>query len=147
VLFMAATNILMAAVEHGSMGGTAYAAHIGGMLAGWLYLRTPNAQSLDRLRRRIAPAPDYGDEPPRPVPKSSSRPRDRDVDEIVAQSKAAVARVRPAPQPSATTATITPVPATAFDAVLDKIAAQGMGALTSAEKLLLEEWSKKLRGH
>jgi len=146
VLFMAATNILMAAVEHGSMGGTAYAAHIGGMLAGWLYLRTPNAQSLDRLRRRIAPAPDYGDEPPRPVPKSSSRPRDRDVDEIVAQSKAAVARVRPAPQPSATTATITPVPATAFDAVLDKIAAEGMGALTSAEKLLLEEWSKKLRG-
>jgi hypothetical protein len=33
-----------------------------------------------------------------------------------------------------------------MDAVLDKIAAEGMNSLTTAERLLLEEWSKKLRG-
>ena len=146
VVFMALMNIFMAVIDSGSMGGTAYAAHIGGMVAGWIYLKTPNAQSLDRLRRRIAPAPDYGDDTPRPVPKNSSRPRDRDVDEIVAQSKAAVARVRPTAPVVASTATVTPLPATGLDAVLDKIAAEGIGALTTAEKLLLEEWSKKLRG-
>ncbi len=151
VVFMAAMNILMAVINQGSVGGTAYAAHLGGMFAALVYLYAPSAQSLDRFRRRIAPAPDYGDETPRPVPKNSSRPRDRDVDDIVAQSKAAVARVRPAPQPQpqpvATSATVTPVSAIALDAVLDKIAAQGMGALTGAEKLLLEEWSRKLRGN
>ncbi len=148
VTFMAAMNVLMAVLDGGGVGGTAYAAHIGGMVAGWIFLKTPNAGSLDRLRRRIAPAPDYGDETPRPVPKSSSRPRDRDVDEIVAQSKAAVARIRPVAPPAAvhTTTTVTPLPATALDDVLDKIAAQGMGALTTAEKHLLEEWSKRLRG-
>lgn len=144
VAFMALTNIIMAVIDHRSMGGTAYAAHIGGMVAGWIYLRTPSAQSLDRFRRRIASAPDYGDDSPRPVPKSSSRPRD--VDDIVAQSKAAVARLRPTAPAATTTATVTPVPATTLDAVLDKIAAQGMGALTTAEKQFLEEWSKKLRG-
>ena len=36
-------------------------------------------------------------------------------------------------------------PSTALDAVLDKIASDGMGSLTVAEKLLLDEWSKRLR--
>jgi Rhomboid family len=149
VLFMAIMNVAMAVVDNGSAGGTAYAAHIGGMVAGWIFLKTPNAGSLDRLRRRIAPAPDYGDETPRAIPKTgTARPRERDIDDIVAQSKAAVARVRPANNPpvATTTATVTPVPATALDAVLDKIAAEGLTALTSAEKALLEAWSKKLRG-
>jgi len=145
VVFMALMNIFMAVVDHGSVGGTAYAAHIGGMLAGWIFLRTPNAQSLDRFRRGIAPVPDYGDDTPRPVPKNSARPRERDVDDIVAQSKAAVARVRPVLPVATTTATATPPGSTALDAVLDKIAAEGMHALTTAEKLLLEEWSRKLR--
>jgi hypothetical protein len=34
---------------------------------------------------------------------------------------------------------------TALDAVLDKIAAEGMESLTPAERLLLDEWSKRLR--
>lgn len=143
VVFMAVVNIVMAVLNQGSIGGTAYAAHIGGMVAGWLYLRSPTAQSIDRLRKRIAPAPDYGDEPPRAVPRSSSRPREREVDDIVAQSKAAVARTRPVRE-AAPVATV-PTPATALDAVLDKIAAEGMASLTNAEKLLLEEWSRRLR--
>ncbi|MBA3917761.1 MAG: hypothetical protein C0516_04140 [Gemmatimonas sp.] len=150
VVFMALINITMAVVNAGSLGGTAYAAHIGGMIAGWVYLRAPSAGSLGRFRNRIAPAPDYGDEPPRAVPKSSARPREREVDDIVAQSKAAMARTRPpqtAPKPQSAPAAVVPEPATALDAVLDKIAAEGMDSLTLAERNLLDEWSRRLRGN
>jgi hypothetical protein len=152
VVFMALINITMTVIDSGSTGGTAYAAHIGGMLAGWIYLRAPNVGSLDRFRSRIAPAPDYGDEPPRAVPKSSRpRERERETDDIVAQSKAAMARVRPAPKPQPKEQPVVPTPAVvpaasaALDAVLDKIAATGMESLTAAERLLLDEWSKRLR--
>lgn len=151
VVFMALINITMTVIDSGSTGGTAYAAHFGGMLAGWIYLRAPNVGSLDRFRSRIAPAPDYGDEPPRAVPKTSRpRERERETDDIVAQSKAAMARVRPAskPQPkpqAAPTPAAVPAASTALDAVLDKIAASGMESLTVAERLLLDEWSKRLR--
>ena len=145
VVFMAMINIVMAIIDSGSMGGTAYAAHLGGMAAGWIYLRAPSTQSLDRFRRRIAPAPDYGDETPRPVPKSSARPRERDVDDIVAQSEAAVSRTRPIATPRAAPAAVAEQPSTALDAVLDKIAQEGMASLTVAERMLLDEWSRKLR--
>ena len=145
VIFMAAMNIVMALVSIGGVSTTAFAAHVGGMFAGWVYLRAPGSGSLDRFRRRIAPAPDYGDDTPRPVPKNSQRPP-RDIDDIVAQSKAAMQqRTRPS-TPAATTTVAPPdKPSTALDAVLDKIAAEGMGSLTTAEKMLLDEWSKKLR--
>ncbi|MEP6780492.1 MAG: rhomboid family intramembrane serine protease, partial [Gemmatimonadaceae bacterium] len=69
VFFMVAFNVIMARVSRDANGGTAYAAHLGGIVAAWVYLHaTPSAGSLDRFRRRIAPAPDYGDEPPRAVP-------------------------------------------------------------------------------
>jgi hypothetical protein len=149
VAFMALINITMTLLDSGSAGGTAYAAHFGGMVAGWLYLRAPSVGSLDRFRSRIAPAPDYGDEPPRAVPKTSRpRERERETDDIVAQSKAAMSRVRPAqkPQPQpAPVATVAPAPSTALDAVLDKIAAEGIDSLTPAERMMLDEWSKRLR--
>jgi len=145
VIFMAAMNIVMAIIDHGDIGGTAYAAHIGGIAAGLIYLYAPNTQSLDRLRRRIAPAPEYGDESPRPIPRSGARPAAREVDDIVAQSKAAVTRTRPAPTPRAAPTAVAEQPSTGLDAVLDKIASSGMSSLTSAEKLLLDEWSKRLR--
>jgi hypothetical protein len=145
VIFMVAINVVMALVSRDAEGGTAWAAHVGGLVAGYIYMRLPSAQSLSRLSRRIAPAPEYGDDPPRAVPKTSSRPRERDVDDIVAQSKAAVARVRPT-APAPTPITVAPVvSASAVDAVLDKIAAHGLESLTSAERLVLEEMSKKLR--
>ena len=141
--FMVAINLVMTYVDHDALGGTAWAAHLGGITAGFIYMRLPSAQSFSRFSRRIAPAPDYGDEPPRAVPKTSSRPRERDVDDIVAQSKAAVARVRPtATAPSAVAPVVN---ANAVDAVLDKIAAEGLGSLTTAERLVLEEMSRKLR--
>jgi membrane associated rhomboid family serine protease len=52
VVFMAVLSLVMVVVNAGSVGGTAYAAHFGGMFGGWLYLRTPNSQSLTRLRAR-----------------------------------------------------------------------------------------------
>jgi len=106
--------------------------------------------SLGRFRDRIASAPDYGDDSPRAVPKSS-RPRERKVDDIVAQSKAAVSRERPDPRPELRPAprvgltALAPPPSTALDTVLDKIAADGMSSLTPAERMLLDEWSKRLR--
>lgn len=147
VAFMALINITMTVLDSGSAGGTAYAAHFGGMVAGWVYLRAPGVGSIDRLRRRVTPAPDYGDEPPRAVPKTS-RPRERDSDDIVAQSKAAMARVRPAPSPKpqpSSAAVAAPMAGTALDAVLDKIAATGIDSLTASERMMLDEWSKRLR--
>ncbi len=145
VALMALMNIVMAIIDHGSVGGTAYAAHLGGIVAALVYLHAPNTGSLDRFRRGIAPAPDYGDESPRPVPKSSVRPREREVDEIVAQSKAVVSRTRSTVAPRALTAAVADKPSTALDAVLDKIASSGMESLTVAERMLLDEWSRRLR--
>jgi membrane associated rhomboid family serine protease len=150
VVFLAALSLVMVVVNAGAVGGTAYAAHFGGMFGGWLYLRTPNAQSIDRLRRRIAPAPDYGDDPPRAVPRHSSRPREREpeIDDIVAQSKAAMARTRnvmpAATAPAAPTSMV--AARAAMDMLLDKIADQGMQSLSSDERQLLDEMSRKLRG-
>lgn len=142
--FMIVLNLLMLVVTLGAEGGTAWAAHLGGIAAGLLYMRLPSVGSFDRFSRRIAPAPEYGDDPPRAVPKSA-RPRERDIDDIVAQSKAAVARVRPT-APSASPSVAAPVvTASAVDVVLDKIAAQGLESLTLAERLVLEEMSRKLR--
>ncbi len=151
VVFLAALSLVMVVVNAGSVGGTAYAAHFGGMFGGWLYLRTPNSQSIGSLRRRIAPAPDYGDETPRAVPRHSSRPREREpeIDDIVAQSKAAMARTRQqvAPVATAPSAPTTMVAArAAMDMLLDKIADQGMQSLSNDERKLLEEMSRKLRG-
>ncbi|MEP6833274.1 MAG: rhomboid family intramembrane serine protease [Gemmatimonas sp.] len=143
--FMVAVNLVMTYIDHDAVGGTAWAAHLGGIAAGFIYMRLPSAQSFSRFSRRIAPAPDYGDEPPRAVPKTSSRPRERDVDDIVAQSKAAVARVRPTAPASAPSVATPVVSANAVDAVLDKIAAQGLESLTPGERLVLEEMSRKLR--
>jgi rhomboid family protein len=132
----------------GGTGGIAYFAHLGGFVAGWLYLHTPPTHALERLRHRVSSAPDVSDEPPRAVPRSSTRqPREsrerHDVDEIVAKSKAAVAK-RPAPAPAQGS-----VPRTRrgddINSVLDKISRHGLDSLTADERRLLEDASKRLR--
>lgn len=125
--------------------GVAYLAHLGGLAAGWLYLRTSSATSIDRLRQRISQIPEVPDETPRAIPRSLPRSREKvqEIDDIVAKSKAAVAR-RPAVAPVVTK----PVPKRSdeLDIVLDKISEQGLESLTSDERRLLEEMSKKLKG-
>ena len=128
----------------------AYTAHLGGLAFAWFYLRTPSAQTLDRLRQRISPVADIPDETPRAVPRSAPRPRERTSergsasDEAVAKSKAVVVK-RQAP-PALPRAASDPR-AEALNLVLDKISATGIQSLTSDERKLLDEMSRKLRGN
>jgi membrane associated rhomboid family serine protease len=144
VVFVGALNLLggMAAIE--TQGGVAYLAHLGGLGAGWLYLRATASMDLGRLRQGVSPVPDEPDEPPRAVPKAlpRSRSRERDsIDDVLARSNTAAVRR------SATRRKARPAGAdeSALDRVLDKISAQGLGSLSSEEKKLLDEASKKLR--
>jgi len=130
----------------------AYVAHLGGIAFAWLYMRTPPAASIERFRQRISPAPDYPqDETPRAIPRTLPRTRTSaqrdDVDEIVAKSKAVAAQQ---PRPIAR-ALVVPVPprearVDELDRVLDKISLQGLESLTPAERAVLDEMAKRLRG-
>jgi membrane associated rhomboid family serine protease len=131
----------------GGPSNVAYFAHLGGFAFGWLYLRWISAGvSLDRLRERMSQLPDVPDEPPRAIPRS--RPRDSErregIDEVIARSnKALAASRRPAISPPV--ARPRDAKADALDRVLDKINEKGLSSLTSEERKLLEEMSKKLK--
>ena len=130
--------------------GWIYLAHAGGLAFGWLYFRTPPAASLDRLRQRISPAPDYPDEaPPRAIPRTLPRARTQrdEVDEIVAKSKAVASQNRPVSR------VVTTAPRSREDArvaeldrLLDKISSAGLASLSAEERALLDESAKRLRG-
>jgi membrane associated rhomboid family serine protease len=148
VAFFAGLDLLQGAASMALAGGggsgVAYFAHLGGLAAGWLYMRSPSARSLERLRQRIAQIPDVPDETPRAVPRSLPRTREpslSEADEVVAKSKAAVAKRPAPPRPMLAKDAKT----AALDLVLDKISEQGMSSLTTEERRLLEEMSKKLR--
>jgi membrane associated rhomboid family serine protease len=149
VLAVANLGVGMAAASELGDERTLYLAHLGGVAFAWLYLRTPPAASIERLRQRISPAPDYQDEaPPRAIPRTLPRQRvQRDeVDEIVAQSKAIAA------QQPASRALVTPVRtsgelrAAELDRVLDKISAGGLASLSADERALLDAIARRLRG-
>jgi membrane associated rhomboid family serine protease len=137
-------NLVSGVLSRGAGGGVAYLAHVGGLAAGWLYLRSASVTGIDRLRQRVSQVPDVPDEPPRAIPRSLPRGRERvrEVDDIVARSQAALAR-RPA--------STVPTPAkeadrlTDLNAVLDKISEEGIDSLTADERRLLEEKSRELR--
>jgi membrane associated rhomboid family serine protease len=125
-------------------GGTGHFAHLGGLAFGWLYLRTPSAQSIGRLRQRVSQVPDAPDEAPRAIPRALPRSRERgnEIDEIVAKSKAMVTKRQPAPPPQAR---VGDKRAQALNDVLDKISDKGLDSLTGDERRLLEEMSRQLR--
>lgn len=144
VALMVVMNLVGGMAE--SHGGVAYLAHLGGLAAGWLYLRTSSGSAgIDRFKQRVSPIPDVPDETPRAIPRSLPRAREKgnEIDEIIARSNAAVSR-RPAPQAP-------PLGAKGvkrmsdIDMVLDKISQQGIESLTSDEKKMLEEMSRELR--
>ncbi len=144
----------MLAAGEATAGGArlAYLAHLGGLAFGWLYFRTPPATSLDQLRQRISPAPDYPEEaPPRAIPRTlpRSRAQQRDeTDEIVAKSKA-VAAQQPSPSVRAAGAGVKTSPEarpTELDRVLDKISSSGLESLTMDERAVLDEMARRLRG-
>ncbi len=143
VVMLAGLNLFMALSAAGATSNTAWQAHLGGLAFGWLFLHTPSATSVERLRQRIAQAPDVPDEAPRAIPRSLPRSRERqgEIDEVVAKSKALVTR-RPVATPRV-------VPASKkieeLNRVLDKISQMGLASLSTAEKRLLDEFSKALR--
>jgi len=107
----------------GAGGGVAHFAHLGGFMAGFLYLKTDwraarAVQSLGKAvrMRRFAIVPRNG-------AKRESSDRRRQV-EAEAQDDSML---------------------DAVDRVLDKISSEGMRSLTEAEKRLLDEVSKKHR--
>jgi membrane associated rhomboid family serine protease len=134
----------------GTIGGpsnVAYFAHLGGFAFGWLYLRWISAGvSLERLRERMSQLPDVPDEPPRAIPRS--RPRDSErregIDDVIARSNKTLAASR---RPTTSTPVAPPrdAKAEALDRVLDKISQTGLSSLTSEERKLLEETSKRLK--
>ena len=140
-------NLVMGVAASGPSGGVAYFAHLGGLAFGWLYLRTPSAQSIERLRQRVSQLPDVQDETPRAIPRSLPRQRERErgseIDEIVAKSKAVVTKRQPAARPASSKKRDSR--AEALNLVLDKISQKGLNSLTSEERKLLEEMSKELR--
>ncbi len=143
-------DLVMWQLGQTSTTGTAYLAHVGGAVTGWFYMRTRTAPTLDQLRQRISPVPDVPDETPRAVPRSLPRPREResDIDEIVAKSKAIVGKQKQQKlQPArALPRQASEVKASEVDRVLDKISAEGMDSLTDAERAVLAEFSRRLRG-
>jgi len=128
-------------------GGTdvAYFAHLGGFIVAWLYMRTPPSVSIDQLRQRISQVPD-SDDPPRAIPRALPRSRERveEVDEIVAKSKAIAAK-RPAAATPARKPPSRDLKAEDVNRVLDKISAEGLDSLTSEERSILEEMSRRLQ--
>jgi uncharacterized membrane protein len=117
---------------------------LGGLAAGWVYLRSSTSASISRFRQRVSQLPDLPDETPRALPRTLPRARERgrEIDDIVARSNAALGR-RTAPATPLATKDARRL--TDLNDVLDKISEQGIDSLTSAERRLLEEMSKELR--
>ncbi len=136
-------NLVMGIVGTSDTGGAniAYFAHIGGVIAAYIYIRMASSAGMDQVRQRVANLPD-ADEPPRAIPRSlPRRERGDEVDDIVAKSKAIAAK---------RTGTLTPprrreAKADELNRVLDKISEHGIDSLTSDERKVLEEMSKRLR--
>jgi membrane associated rhomboid family serine protease len=145
VIFVGVLNIVGGITTTGAQSGVAYLAHAGGLAAGWLYLRMTAAVNLNRLRQGVSPVPDEPeDAPPRAVPRAlpRSRTHERDsIDDVVARSNAAVAKRTISPRATREPRT----ELTTLDQLLDKISAHGLESLTSEERRLLTEESKRRR--
>jgi membrane associated rhomboid family serine protease len=144
VVFVGAINLVGGISASEGTSGLPYLAHLGGgLVAGWLYLRATAAVSLGRLRQGVSPVQDEPDDmPPRAVPKAMPRSRAREnIDDVVARSNAAVAEQAP----RARTLRRGQPDATALDRVLDKISATGLESLTTDERRLLDDASRRLR--
>lgn len=127
--------------------GITYLAHLGGLGAGWLYLRTSARVSLAGVRRHVEPVPDVPEEDlPHAVPKSHRQPREPNADDAVARSKAVTSQQRKAARQRTAGA---PAPSehesTRLNCVLDKISASGIESLTAEERQLLDDASKRRR--
>ena len=139
-------NLVMGVVATGDGGGTniAYFAHVGGVIAAYAYMRMAASTGIDQVRQRVASLPDT-DEPPRAIPRNlPRRERGDEVDDIVAKSKAIAAKRAVTLAPSSRRRE---AKADELNRVLDKISETGIESLTGDERKVLEEMSRRLRGH
>ncbi len=138
-------------------GRGAAMAHLGGLIAGWLYLRAVSSVDLERLRQGVSPIPETDDDAmPRAVPKTMPRSQEHreqprsHIDDVVAQSNASVAPsmtppararrpVRRAPASDAQ------IERPTLDNILDKISASGLESLLPEERAILDAASRRLR--
>jgi membrane associated rhomboid family serine protease len=128
--------------------GLTYLAHLGGLVAAWLYLRTSARVSLAGMRRHVEPVPDVPDEDlPHAVPKSHRQPREPNADDAIARSKALTSQQRKtaARQRATTTQAPSDSESARLNRVLDKISASGIESLTPEERQLLSDASKRRR--
>jgi membrane associated rhomboid family serine protease len=141
VIGMAVLNLVSGFWAGATDGGVAYLAHVGGIVAGYLYLKMAQLNA-DRGRTQVALAPDYPEDGPRPVPRGT-RPREprSESDDAVAKSRALLSTGRR----TMTASKMEPKRREALDRVLDKIAATGMHSLTTDERRLLDDESRRLR--
>ncbi|MBI2797533.1 MAG: rhomboid family intramembrane serine protease [Gemmatimonadetes bacterium] len=146
VAILVATNLVQG-LSPGGGDGTAYLAHLGGLVTGWVYLKATHAFAPEGLKASVAAAPDVTDDLPRAVPRSLPRVREKlqEIDEIIARSKTVVAKRASAAPPSPRPA-VSPTVRAELDHVLDKISRDGLESLSVDERRLLEEMSKRLRG-
>jgi membrane associated rhomboid family serine protease len=132
-----------AATAPGDGVNVTYFAHLGGVIAAYIYVRMAASAGIDQVRQRVANVPD-ADEPPRAIPRNlPRRERGDEVDDIVAKSKAIAAKRTVAVSPSSRRREAR---ADELNRVLDKISQHGIESLTSDERKILEEMSKRLRG-
>ena len=113
----------------GAPGGpVAHMAHLGGLVTGLVYLKADRLRPREQLKslkqrttraRRLAIVPRENEEEPTPPPARTDGWRTADESALL----------------------------DAVDRVLDKISAQGMSALTSEERGLLDEVSRRHRTH
>jgi hypothetical protein len=123
--FLFVVSLVSAFGDSGPGGGVAHLAHLGGLVAGFFYLKLDwrPSSKLDRMRkatrvRRLAIVPrDEGEDETAP-PAATGSPWAR-VDERRLLD--------------------------AVDRVLDKISAEGMSSLTAEERRLLDEVSRRHR--
>ena len=146
LMVLAVVTNIVGGMTSSPESGIAYLAHLGGLGAAYLYLRTSAAMSLQKLRRHVEPVPDVPEEDlPRAVPKSHRPPRSHDADDAVARSKAMTSRRTSTARQKPTDVAPVETDATMLNRVLDKISEQGIASLTLEERQLLDDASKRRR--
>jgi len=129
VTFLVGLSLLLAIPGWiGVRDGIAHLAHLGGIAAGLVYLKSADWR-LARAERQLR----RGAEPGVLVHPAAARSA-RGSDPVAAKRRHAPDRPAAAPAPQAE-----------IDRVLDKISASGMASLTPAERKFLTEMSRKMR--
>lgn len=132
-------------------GGSAFIAHVGGVIAAWMFVRATKVTLVEQFRDGVSPLPDEPpeDQPPRAIPKTLPRSRSREretIDDVVARSNAASAQRAQATRPRTPAESQRPVDGLPdIDSILDKISAQGIETLTPDERRVLDDHSRRLR--